>query len=163
MLLSRPLEERIRLKMSHEVIKCTVCGAELHFQGYATKMGKDGRIAKWAVYEPCPNKEEHYRFKQGYKTTVVTKEEPVVDVPFCSPESRLGLSFSWGGRAPDVEGVIGALKKYKDKYSKTPETARVNVNSYVHFKAIIDGLGISLGLSVDPRFTKQITRMDLDV
>lgn len=37
-------------------LPCHICGTERKFLEYGSKMGKDGRMAKWPIYEPCPEK-----------------------------------------------------------------------------------------------------------
>lgn len=39
----------------HKPLKCQQCGSELPFIRYDSKPGKDGREAKWPVYEKCVN------------------------------------------------------------------------------------------------------------
>lgn len=42
----------------HPALPCTICGYERKFTGYATKIGKNGKEAKWPTYEECPNKSD---------------------------------------------------------------------------------------------------------
>lgn len=37
-------------------LRCHICGYERQFIRYGEKLGKDGRTAKWPIYEECPNK-----------------------------------------------------------------------------------------------------------
>ena len=43
----------------HPGLPCHVCEVEKAFIKYGSKIGKDGREAKWPIYEKCPNSENH--------------------------------------------------------------------------------------------------------
>ena len=55
----------------HKPSKCTTCGVELQFLGYATKPGKDGRAAKWPTYAKCSNPD----CKTGQKTLKALQQD----------------------------------------------------------------------------------------
>jgi hypothetical protein len=92
-------------------MKCSKCGVELVIVSYGSKVGKDGRVAKWAIYEKC----EHLKVR------------PDAPLPDFSPKN-----FNYEPMAPhkDLSGVMfqswkpilvesdlePIIKEFKEKY-----------------------------------------------
>lgn len=74
-------------------ITCTVCSAELAFIRHDSKLGKDGRVARWAVYEKCTNPD----CKVGRRNTGAP--EPTVNSKILTPTQdepdKIGRMFQW--------------------------------------------------------------------
>jgi len=107
-------------------INCPICGEELRFIEYRTKKGKDGRTAKWPVYEKCPN--------VGTDKHRVSKRTPDPDRPYRKPSGNM-LDSTPGAvqkaegwfkmyQLPNLTDPIGrtkqAIEKYKAKYGIWP-------------------------------------------
>lgn len=64
---------------NHKPSKCPKCGSELQFIEYGSKMGSNGKPAKWPIYEKCHNKE----CSLGRRNLGLP--EPVEDMPAYEP------------------------------------------------------------------------------
>lgn len=125
----------------HKPLACTVCGYERRFVGYGLKQGKDGRQAKWPVYETCPNLDragkhpsrsttvEYLRYEEGPKEPVDVFTEPMQVRRPGAPNRRSTVSGNLYQLPPGAsleDKVQELVEHYAEKYGKTPE------NLYLH-------------------------------
>lgn len=156
--------------MPTETIKCSVCGTLLHFVEYGKKTGKDGREAKWPIYEKCPNKENHSKAintKKDEKREEVKKVVAPVAIPDNIPVAsglKSSLNFIWEvNKLPTVEDFNHCVDKYIVRHGKAPTSARTNLNHYHHFMELMSASGHEVALSVDLKITKEWPQLELDV
>lgn len=152
-------------------MKCCVCGTELEFLEYGTKMGKNGKPAKWPIYKPCPNKANHKKVSretiaeapQGRpEYTQVLREIPE-GIP-TTKALKTGVSFAWNPKDPITkEDIVRIMNKYEKRVGKPATTARTNIGHYHKFLDTIEKGQISLEIVADLSFTPNWPRIDLDL
>ncbi len=151
-------------------MKCQICGTELRFLEYGHKIGKNGKPAKWPIYEKCPNIANHRSLMREKAPASAPKERPQkpakeVTVPEGIPTTRelgIGMSFMWEeNRPPTKEDILAVVRKYAARTGNWPISARCNLRSYdLFFSALADQ---AIDLKADLDFTLDWPRLDIDL
>jgi hypothetical protein len=151
-------------------MKCYVCGTELRFLEYGQKIGKNGKPAKWPIYEKCPNITNHKTMvrEQAAKAKPVDRPlpppTPAITVPDGTPTTRelkTGMAFQWDYRKGFTkQEVLEVVAKYEKRTGRRPESARCNIAHYERFFA---ALPPDIDLKADLSFTPTWPRLDLDL
>jgi hypothetical protein len=100
----------------HKPSFCNVCRTPLAFIKYGSKLGKDGRVAKWPVYEKCPNKLNPKYHPSAWKKAGY-KSDDVVYIPKKDREGEwVGKLWQVTGGEMTPENVQGCIDEYNAKY-----------------------------------------------
>ena len=63
------------MEQAHKPLRCPQCGTDMPFKEYGSKTGKNGKPAKWPIYEKCKNP----GCKTGRKTLGIVEPEKLPD------------------------------------------------------------------------------------
>lgn len=163
--------------MTAPPIKCTVCDTELRFIEYGHKIGKDGREAKWPIYEKCPNKENHreiLRQQALEKEAQLASDRPAVitdngdhkidpNIPHTRAK-RTGLLFRWENvKEVKPTAITLALGRFARRIGHSPISARCNLDHYQIFADLFERMGLTLPLEADLNLTPDQIQLVLDV
>lgn len=110
----------------HPPLPCTVCKAPRPFIEYRTKMGKDGKMAKWPHYGPCPNLADPvlhpHRHTNGIKSGSTTSPEP-----HTVAQDRISLSIGkdtigrlYSMTSYSVQDFVTCLTQYREAEQREP-------------------------------------------
>jgi hypothetical protein len=119
-------------KKAHAPLACHVCGEQRAFVEYGEKLGKDGRMAKWPIYEPC-SKENHPQPKKsiGDYSLFLPDNKEIVNRPIRIVEGRSGPK----GRLVqlskmNIEQLNQALATYIEKEGEPPSSVHLSQLDY---------------------------------
>lgn len=116
----------------HKPLACHVCGEPRAFLEYGEKLGKDGRTAKWPIYEPC-SKEKHPEAKRslGDYSGFQLENREIVQEPIRIVEGRSGPKGILVQLAKmEIWALNDALTDYADKRGEIPASVHLSQVDY---------------------------------
>ena len=117
---------------THKPLACHVCGELRAFIKYGEKEGKDGRIAKWPIYEPCSKKNhpEPKRIASDYSHIQLENAE-IITEPIRIVEGRSGPKGLLVQLVRmNIESLNLAIARYIDRMEEPPMSAHLSRIDY---------------------------------
>lgn len=103
--------------------KCTVCDYNRVFLHMQEKIGKDNRMARWPVYEICPNKNDPEFHPAANNADLLAQElsNPAPAAPTKHIPRPVGLLYQVADERQPLNEIADALLRYEEVYpGKTP-------------------------------------------
>lgn len=98
--------------MSDRTQACQICGYDRQFIEMGEKLGKDGRIARWPIFDDCPRKDnpEYHPASAPTEYLMVDKDAPVMEV-----EMRiLAIGWIWSCYPENpMDALAAGLEEYE--------------------------------------------------
>lgn len=105
---------------------CTVCSYPRKFTEMRRKLGKDGRVARWPEYEPCPNKDNPKFHPSAANLRDLTEEihDPILKETIerlqTTKEFPVGVMYQVNDKDDPLDEIAQCLLHYEEKLGALP-------------------------------------------